>query len=191
VASYRLIGYENRLLKKEDFNNDKIDAGEIGAGHTVTALYEVVPTSQVVGDERGAMGVPAVDGLKYQAVSQQRSAVSSDTDRADSRKLTAENTASRELLTLKIRYKEPAGEVSRKLEFPLVDAGGRFAAASTDFKFAAAVAEFGMILRNSPHKGTATVADVVAWAQAGTESDAGGYRSEFIGLVRQSEALLK
>jgi Ca-activated chloride channel family protein len=90
-----------------------------------------------------------------------------------------------------VRYKEPAGAVSRKLEFALVDADARFAAASADFKFAAAVAEFGMILRESPHRGNGTLAEVLAWAQAGTESDTGGYRSEFIGLVRQAQALLR
>ena len=173
VASYRLIGYENRLLKSEDFNNDAVDAGEIGAGHTVTALYEVVP---VGAEEKAAVGGAAVDPLKYQAVSGQRSAISS---------------ASRELLTLKVRYKQPAGDVSRKLEFPLVDGGGRFAAASGDFKLAAAVAEFGMILRDSPHKGAGTLDDVIAWADAGTEGDAGGYRGEFTELVRQAGALTR
>ena len=191
VASYRLIGYENRLLKKEDFNNDAVDAGEIGAGHTVTALYEVVPTSQARGDGSLVMGTPAVDELKYGAVSDQRSAVGSADRKADSRKLNADSGASRELLTLKIRYKEPTLAVSRKLEFPLTDAGGRFADASADFKFAAAVAEFGMILRDSPHKGSGTLAEVRAWAEAGTDGDAGGYRSEFTTLVRQAEALLK
>ena len=185
VASYRLIGYENRLLKKEDFNNDAVDAGEIGAGHTVTALYEVVPTSQARGEGREAMGVPAVDELKY-------GAVSADKDRASgNRNSRSENQKSTELLTLKVRYKEPAGAVSRKLEFALVDAGARFAGASADFKFAAAVAEFGMILRDSPHKGAGTLAEVLAWAEAGTDSDAGGYRGEFTGLVRQAQALLR
>ncbi len=177
VASYRLIGYENRLLKKEDFNNDAVDAGEIGAGHTVTALYEVVPTSQARGEGPGAMDVPAVDPPKYQPTEERKSKI--------------ENRKSSELLTLKVRFKEPVGTVSRKLEFPLTDAGTRFANASGDFKFTAAVAEFGMILRGSPHKGTGTLGDVQAWAEAGTDGDAGGYRSEFIGLVKQAEALLK
>ncbi len=174
VASYRLIGYENRLLKKEDFNNDAVDAGEIGAGHTVTALYEIVP---VGAEGKVALTTPAVDELKYRA--------------SENSKLEIGNSKSSELLTLKVRYKEPAGAVSRKLEFALVDAGARFAAATADFKFAAAVAEFGMILRESPHKGTGTLAEVLAWAQAGTDSDAGGYRGEFIGLVRQAQALLR
>ncbi len=168
VAAYRLIGYENRMLKKEDFNNDKIDAGEIGAGHTVTALYEVVP----VGGELGGAQPGAVDELKYKAVSDQRSAASA-----------GKTAFSAELLTLKVRYKEPTGDVSSKLEFPLTDRGAAFAEASADFKFAAAVAGFGMILRDSPHKGTATFATVTEWAQAGLMDDAGGYRSEFLGLI--------
>jgi len=194
VASYRLIGYENRLLKKEDFNNDAVDAGEIGAGHTVTALYEIVPAAmpQAMGEGSAAMGRPAVDPLKYQEVRGQKPGLSSVQDRvSENRKSKIENRNSQELLTLKVRFKEPAGTVSRKLEFPLVDAGARFANASGDFKFAAAVAEFGMILRGSPHKGTGTLGDVQAWAEAGTDGDAGGYRSEFIGLVKQAEALLR
>lgn len=176
VASYRLIGYENRLLKKEDFNNDAVDAGEINAGHTVTALYEVVLASQVMGEGSGAMGT--VDELKYQAGG--RVAMPS-----------GQNRNSTELLTLKVRYKEPAGTVSRKLEFPLTDGGARFGDASTDFKFAAAVAEFGMILRDSPHKGSATLTDVLAWAQAGSDNDAGGYRAEFVKLVQQAQVLMR
>lgn len=175
VASYRLIGYENRLLRKEDFNNDKIDAGEIGAGHTVTALYEIVP----VGVALEAAAQPgAVDELKYQAVSDQRSATSKNTE---TRMRLGDNSA--ELLTLKVRFKAPTGDVSSKLEFPLVDGGASFDEASADFKLAAAVAGFGMILRDSPHKGTATFATVTDWARAGIEDDAGGYRSEFLGLV--------
>ena len=187
VASYRLIGYEDRLLKKEDFNNDAVDAGEIGAGHTVTALYEIVPAAmpQAMGEGSGVMGAPAVDPLKYTAVSAGQDRI------AENRNSKLETRNSRELLTLKVRYKEPAGAVSRKLEFPLTDGGARFAAASADFKFAAAVAEFGMILRDSPHKGSGTLADVRTWAEAGTDGDVGGYRSEFALLVRQAEALLR
>ena len=153
VASYRLIGYEDRLLKQEDFNHDAGEGGEIGAGHTVTALYEIVP----VENPKSGIRNP---------------------------KLAA-------LLTLKVRYREPAGTVSLKREFPLTDGGARFAAASADFKFAAAVAEFGMILRDSPYKGTGTLDQAAAWAEAGTDSDAGGYRGEFVELVRQAEALMR
>jgi Ca-activated chloride channel family protein len=175
VQAYRLIGYENRLLAKEDFKNDKVDAGEIGAGHTVTALYEIVPAGAEMPTE-----VPAVDALKYQ--------------KTEDRKQTTENRGQKagnspELLTVKIRYKEPAGDVSIPLEFPLVDAGARFEQASADFKFAAAVAGFGMALRDSPHKGSLTLAEVADWGRAGLGEDAGGYRTEFLGLVRQVEAL--
>jgi Ca-activated chloride channel family protein len=185
VSAYRLIGYENRLLKTEDFNNDKIDAGEIGAGHTVTALYEVIPAG---GDE--PLPTTSVDELKYQAVGGQRSAGSTGKDRTDSRKLKAEGSVSRELLTVNVRYKEPTGDVSRKLEFPLVDQGGEFAAASGDFRFAAAVAGFGLALRTEPVK-AGLLADVARWAEAAITDDAGGYRAEFIGLVHQAQALVR
>ena len=94
-----------------------------------------------------------------------------------------------ELLTVKVRYKEPAGDTSSKLEFPLRDAGMRFEDASQDFKFAAAVAGFGLALRDSPHKGSLTLADISAWGRAGLGSDAGGYRSEFLSLVEKARAL--
>jgi Ca-activated chloride channel family protein len=169
VQAYRLIGYENRLLRKEDFNNDKIDAGEIGAGHTVTALYEIVPAGAAM-PETGS-----VDPLKYQKVE----APGGGRPAPDSG----------ELLTLKVRYKEPAGDVSTKLEFPLRDEGRSFEDASADFKFAASVAAFGMILRDSPYKGAATLPDVGRWAQAGLEQDAGGYRAGFLGLLKQAGAI--
>jgi Ca-activated chloride channel family protein len=179
VAAYRLIGYENRLLAKEDFNNDAVDAGEIGAGHTVTALYEIVP----VGTEPPVES-PAVDGLKYQVVGNQ--AV-----RAPEFPAKVRDPKSSELLTVKIRYKEPAGDVSSKLEFPLVDAGKRFEDASPDFKFATAVAGFGLALRESPHKGQLTLAQVTEWGRAGLGQDAGGYRAEFLTLVDAAGALLR
>jgi Ca-activated chloride channel family protein len=171
VQGYRLIGYEDRLLAKEDFNNDRVDAGEIGAGHTVTALYEIVPVGAVAPD-----GAPAVDALKYQTVTAQAG---------------GEPAAAGELLTVKIRYKAPAGEVSSKLEFPLRDGGARFEEASQDFKFAAAVAAFGMVLRDSPHKGVATLAEVLAWGRAGIGNDPGGYRQEFIGLVQRAQEIMR
>ena len=160
VQAYRLIGYEKRMLRTEDFNHDQVDAGEIGAGHTVTALYEVVPVGATAPD------TGRVDPLKYQPVREPLG-----------------RTVSGELLTVKVRYKEPAGEVSRKVEFPLRDDRQEFAQASADFKFSAAVAAFGMILRDSPYKGAATLADVAAWARAGTDEDAGGYRAEFLQLI--------
>jgi Ca-activated chloride channel family protein len=171
VQAYRLIGYENRLLKKEDFNNDKIDAGDIGAGHTVTALYEVVPA--------GVEWKPdsTVDPLKYQQP-------------ADSKLKTQNSKPSEDLLTVKLRYKAPDGDTSKLLDFPLTDHNAAFADASGDFKFAAAVAGFGMVLRDSPYKGAATLAEVLHWAEQGTGSDAGGYRGEFISLVKQAETIL-
>ncbi len=174
VASYRLLGYENRLLKKEDFNNDAVDAGEIGAGHTVTALYEIVPTGV---DDKAAAPTP-VDESKYQRPTPASLA-------------RAAGEASQELLTVKLRYKEPAGETSQRVDFPLTDGGKKFADASADFKFAAAVAGFGMIMRESPHKGTATMADVVTWAESGNTDDAGGYRAEFVELAREAEKLTR
>jgi Ca-activated chloride channel family protein len=168
VKSYRLIGYEKRLLKKEDFNNDKIDAGEIGAGHTVTALYEVVPVDADSSDE-----TPAVDPLRYQAAEKNER---------------VRTNHSPEMLTLKIRYKAPTSDVSSKLEFPLVDSGATFEAASQDFKFAAAVASFGMMLRESPHKGVVTFDSVLGWAEDGLGDDAGGYRHEFMDLVKIARA---
>lgn len=172
VAAYRLIGYENRLLAKEDFNNDRVDAGDIGAGHTVTALYEVVPVGAEMPTE-----VPAVDALKYQKV-----------ETPNAKGQTPNNA---EMLTVKIRYKEPAGEESSKLEFPLRDTGAVFADASPDFKFAAAVAAFGLVLRDSPHKGASVLADVAAWGRAGIAGDAGGYRAEFISLVERAQSVLQ
>lgn len=172
VASYRLIGYENRRLAKEDFNNDKVDAGEVGAGHTVTALYEVVPTEPAAGERRSASG-PSVDELKY--------------SRPPARVALADGSG--DLLTLKVRFKEPAGEESRKLEFVLTDSGAKWAEASADFKFAGAVAAFGMVLRDSPHKGTATWSEVQAWAEAGAAADPGGWRGEFLELVRAASVL--
>jgi Ca-activated chloride channel homolog len=172
VASYRLIGYENRMLAKEDFNNDAVDAGDIGAGHTVTALYEVVP----VGAESGGAVRPAVDPLKYQKSKTSRPAAP---------------TGSKELLTVKIRYKQPEGDVSSKQEFPLVDGGASFAEADSEFRFATAVAAWGMLLRDSEHKGAATCDQVIAWAEDGLANDEGGHRAEFIQLVRKSAELTR
>ena len=175
VASYRLVGYEKRILRKEDFNNDKIDAGEIGAGHTVTALYEVVPAG---GETNPAASVTPVDPLKYQS---NPPAVAPSLG----------TSASPELLTVKLRYKEPDGDTSKLLERPFVDGGATFANASPDLKFAAAVAEFGMLLRDSEFKGNGTLDAVTEWAQEGKSTDENGYRAGFLGLVRKAQALKK
>jgi Ca-activated chloride channel homolog len=176
VASYRLIGYENRVLAKEDFNNDQVDAGEVGVGHTVTALYEIVPAGAAADGDEAAR--PEVDALKYAPAKKQAAASRPDV-----------GAGSDELLTVKIRYKEPLGDVSRKLEFPLVDRGADFSAADGEFKFAAAVAAWGMLLRESPHAGAATWERVLAWAEAGLGNDADGHRAEFMELVRRSREL--
>ncbi len=171
VARYRLIGYENRMLNKEDFNDDTIDAGEIGAGHTVTALYEVVPVGVQI--ERD---VPSVDPLKYQPEMTQL-----NRDRSDA--------IFPELLTLKVRAKEPDGEQSALQTFPLTDDGSRFETASVDFKFATAVAGFGMMLRDSEHHGNTSWTEVSEWARVGVATDPGGYRHEFLELVEKAAAL--
>lgn len=186
VNSYRLIGYENRVLAKEDFNDDRVDAGDVGAGHTVTALYEIVPVAGAGGAEgSGATGGrrPAVDPLKYGAAAAM--------DLWPEESVNDAATMADELLTVKIRYKEPAGDVSRKLAFPLVDAGEGFARADGEFKFAAAVAAWGMLLRESPHAGSATPARVQAWAEEGLDDarDTEGHRAEFVELVRRTREL--
>ena len=174
IESYRLIGYENRLLAKEDFNDDKKDAGEIGAGHAVTAMYEVVPvgTKPRDGDEKST---PKVDALKYQKLA------------ADPRGLAADDDGSGEMLTLKLRYKQPDADKSALIETPVKDAGGTFAKSSRDFKFASSVAAFGMILRDSPHRGRATYPAVLEWAEDGVGEDKSGYRQEFIELVKKAK----
>ena len=168
VAGYRLIGYENRQLAKEDFNNDKIDAGEIGAGHTVTALYEIIPAGQKV------QGSPTVDPLKYQ----------------QPEKKTV--TASNEILTVKVRYKAPDGEKSSLLEIPLaaveIPSPDK---ASEDFRFATAVAAFGMKLRGSPHVGEMTWAEIQDIARGALGKDPGSYRAEFLTLIEKAKALEK
>jgi len=174
VESYRLIGYENRLLAARDFDNDKKDAGEIGAGHTVTALYEIVP-----GGRRPGGGGAGDDGpvLKYQRPAPEP--VGELTGAA----------ASGELLTVRLRYKEPGGKRSKLLEFVAGDSDQRFGQASPDFQFAAAVASFGMVLRGSRYAGDVTLAAVEEFAVSGLGNDPGGYRAEFVDLVRRARQL--
>ncbi len=169
VASYRLIGYEKRLLRKEDFNNDKVDAGEIGAGHTVTALYEIVPAG--AGATGPAASVPPVDPLKY------------GTNRTDT------TQGSPEMVTVKLRHKKPDGEVSELTERSFTDNGSKFENAPPDLKFAAAVAEFGMLLRDSQYKGKGTFGTVIEWAQEGKGRDLAGYRAGFIEMARKAQSL--
>ena len=168
VSAYRLIGYENRLLKKEDFNDDKKDAGEIGAGHTVTALYEVVPAGVEV-------PTPKVDPLKYQK---------------EPAKLT-KAAKSDELLTLKLRYKAPDGDTSKLMEIPVKDSGNAFGKSTTDFQFAAAVASYGMKLRRSETISDMSLGGILEIAQSAVGKDESGYRGEFVELVKNSQQLLK
>ncbi len=162
VSAYRLIGYEDRLMAKEDFNDDAKQAGVIGAGHTVTALYELVPAG-VSGEKHG------VDPLKYQKPPQPSSSADSD-----------------ELLTVKIRSKDPESDTSVLSEFTVKESEKRFREASQDFKFAAAVAAFGMVLRDSPHKGNADMERALEWAKEGKGTDNHGYRNEFIRLIHRA-----
>ena len=175
VASYRLLGYENRIMAAEDFKDDKKDAGEIGAGHGVTALYEIVPTAAA--DKRPVGAEP----LKYQP---------NETVAAKPEAPAKAGPASSELLTVKLRFKEPTGDTSTLREFPLEDTGTTFENASTNLRFAAAVAEFGMLLRESAHRGEASLAHVTATAAGALGTDPGGLRAEFLDLVREAGALL-
>ncbi len=163
VQAYRLLGYENRLLAKEDFTDDRKDAGELGAGHTVTALYEVVPV--------GARPVALVDdSLVYQHVSLRPGA-----------------SRSGDLMTVRLRYKEPAGTTSKLLTSRIEE--GSSGTASEDMRFASAVAAFAMLLRESEHKGAVTFDQVIDMARAARGTDAEGYRGEFIGMVQAAKTL--
>jgi Ca-activated chloride channel family protein len=163
VAGYRLIGYEDRMLAAQDFNDDKKDAGELGAGHTVTALYELVPAGQPVPSAK-------VDALKYQVA-------------------TVMTGGAGELATIKVRYKAPDGNVSKLMSQPVTDGGLAIKATSQDFRWAAAVAGFGMILRGSKERGNVTWAMVSALAEGAVGTDVEGYRHEFLRLVELAKKL--
>jgi len=172
VAAYRLIGYEDRMLKAADFNDDRKDAGEIGAGHTVTALYEIVPAGAEARGDR-----PPVDELEFQ-----KPAAPASTPKAEA----AAEPASPLALLVKLRYKAPEGGASTPIKRGVEDDGKDVARASEDFRFAAAVAAFGMLLRGSPHKGTATYEGVRELAESAVGADPSGYRREFADLVRKA-----
>lgn len=159
VKGYRLIGYENRVLNKEDFNDDKKDAGELGAGHTVTALYEIIP----VGVESEFLA--KVDDLKYQ--------------KGDLKV----NNNSKELCTIKLRYKKPDGAKSQLIEKPVIDNNITLQKTSDNFRWSAAVAEFGMLLRQSEFKGDATYQHCKQLAESAKGKDENGYRREFIEMI--------
>jgi Ca-activated chloride channel homolog len=164
VQAYRLIGYENRILNKEDFNNDQKDAGDLGSGHTVTALYEIIPAGVQ------SKFIEPVDSLKYQA------------------KLHPVG-GSGELMTIKFRYKKPDANVSKLLEHAVVDKQVRLASTSANFRFAAAVASFGMLLRNSEFKHQASYDQAWQLAKDALQNDEEGYRSEFLKLLKNAQSL--
>jgi Ca-activated chloride channel homolog len=168
VQAYRLIGYENRLLRDQDFNDDTKDAGEIGAGHTVTALYEIIPTGIA-----SSTKLPTVDPLKYQQPP------------------SASTTQSNELMQVKLRYKMPTGSTSQLISHSIRDRNMSLEAASGNLKFSAAVAMYGMLLRDSEHKGEASFDTVLRLANLAKESDRFGYRREFISLVETSRSLMQ
>lgn len=166
VAAYRLIGYENRVMASEDFNNDKKDAGELGSGHTVTALYEIVLVSA------NETGGGSVDPLKYQSPKVNRVAKNTD-----------------ELMTVKLRYKAPDGHKSKLISEVIKDADNNLDDTSNNFRWSAAVAEFGMLLRDSEFKGNSSYADVLLLAKSAKGQDVEGYRAEFIRMVNASGLL--
>ena len=165
AKAYRLIGYENRLLNDEDFKDDKKDAGEMGMGHSVTALYEIIPAES---DEE----IPTIDELKYQQKKQRTT-----------------SKYSQELVTIKTRYKLPDGNKSFPFEKAVSSEITSWENASDNLKFASAVAGYGMLLRNSEHKGSLTYAHVIQWAKNAKSNDEDGYRGEFIRLVKLAESL--
>jgi Ca-activated chloride channel family protein len=170
VRGYRLIGYENRALAAEDFNNDRKDAGDLGAGHTVTALYEIVPDGAPLPDVK----FTPVDSLKYQTSRIDPHAYGSD-----------------EIMTVKLRYKHPNDTVSKLITVPVKGGAKAFASASENLRFSAAVAGWGMLLRDSHYKGSATFDEIAKIARGAVGSDQFGYRKEFVTLVEQSAASAK
>jgi Ca-activated chloride channel family protein len=164
VNAYRLIGYENRVLRNEDFNDDRKDAGEIGAGHSVTALYEIIPVGV-------AVDTPSVDPLRYQQPLEP-----------------ARGTGTSELATVKVRYKAPDGDASRLLSTVLAN---RAQAMTANIGFASAVAEFGLLLRQSDHRGTASFESIIARTRTFRGADPEGYRAEFTKLVDLAAGLEK
>ena len=170
VQSYRLIGYENRILAKEDFNNDAKDAGEIGAGHTVTALYEIVPVGVTAPDSR-----PVVDPLKYQSVPAAAPSEAAKTG---------------EMMTVKLRFKKPDGDKSELIDFPVSDENQKLEKSEPEFRFATAVASFGLLLRDSSYRGDLTWEQVRQLALGAKGEDPNGYRGEFIQLIDKARGIL-
>jgi Uncharacterized protein containing a von Willebrand factor type A (vWA) domain len=161
VQSYRLVGYENRVLNDEDFKDDKKDAGEMGSGHTVTMLYEIVPTGY---HKKGDIE------LKY--------------GREDNEVRDLHATGI-ELATVKFRYKRPNSNTSSEMQHVIPNFPKRIDMASDNIRFASSVAMFGMMLKNSPHKGNTSYKNILALAKSAKGNDKNGYRAEYIGLVQQ------
>ncbi|TAE40808.1 MAG: VWA domain-containing protein [Oscillatoriales cyanobacterium] len=168
VQAYRLVGYENRVLQNQDFNDDKKDAGELGAGHSVTAIYEIIPVG-VASDVK----LPEVDPLKYQP-----------------NPATASTSQTDELMQVKLRYKNPNETVSQLITQSVIDKPVKLENASANFRFAAAVAAFGMVLRDSEYKGAANFDQVLRLASQAKGEDKEGYRAEFIRLVENCKTLV-
>ncbi|MES2130759.1 MAG: von Willebrand factor type A domain-containing protein [Bacteroidota bacterium] len=166
VKAYRLVGYENRMLNKEDFNDDKKDAGELGSGHTVTAIYEIIPAGS-------SELVASTDALKYQETK------------------AVPESSSNEVMTIKFRYKEPKESTSKLMAHIVADKKTAFDATSENCKFAVAVAEFGMLLRDSKFKGDSDFKSIMKIAKSAKGNDDEGYRAEFIKLVETAELLKK
>jgi len=162
VQAYRLVGYENRLLNEEDFKDDKKDAGDMGSGHTVTIIYEIIPVGV-----RSAY-VRETNDLKYQH--------------------TGNESYSEDLATIKFRYKQPDGDKSKEIVHTIADRTTRLANASENTRFAASVAMMGMLLKESKYKGTSRYDDVIAMAEAARSFDKEGYRAEFVRLARAAKA---
>ena len=212
VSAYRLIGYENRMLAARDFNDDTKDAGEIGSGHSVTAFYEIIPAGVEV-------DLPKIDALKYQAsaldgvgATETAPEFNDDSEPGAQAMDTGPNDVplpetprglkpaaqSGELMTVKIRYKEPDGDTSKLIEMSVTDDGLTLSEASDDFAFAASVASFGMLLRGFPQRvavpdaltdGDFTYAAVLELAGTAVDRDAFGYREEFLSLVERAIVL--
>jgi Ca-activated chloride channel homolog len=168
VQAYRLIGYENRALKDQEFNDDRKDAGEIGAGHSVTALYEIIPTGITP-----EVKLPSIDGLKYQTP-------------------TATTTPSNpnELMQVKLRYKQPTGDTSALISQTILDQSTPIDRATMDTQFASSVAMFGLLLRDSEFKGASSIQSVLQLAKRSKGADPEGYRQEFIQLVERYNTIV-
>jgi Ca-activated chloride channel family protein len=168
VKAYRLVGYENRMLNKEDFNNDKKDAGDMGSGHTVTALYEIIPTGV------NSNYIDSVDALKYQSTKSESAAV---------------DINAKELMTVKIRYKQPTGDKSKLLVHTVNKTTKGWEQASENFRFASAVAGYGMLVRNSEYKGNVTYNRLLKMIKSSIGTDEQGYRREFKNIVENTASL--